>query len=367
MFDTGIRLQLLVGSTVPLPVSTDIAEALVEVEVRNNDEGRDGFQITLSLGKVPLVDYDLLQNGLLDPPNRVIIMVFIGVLPQVLIDGMITRQQLLPSNQPGQSRLVITGEDISLKLDLEERSATHPNQPDSVIVSKIVAQHGLIPEVTQTTDVPIELDRVPSQQESDLRYILRLAQRNSFVFFVEPTDIPGLTTAYWGPEKRKSLPQPPLTMNMGGETNVIQLSFDYNALQPATPEVTIIDPFIGATIPIPVPGSLLPSLSSQPAQPLRTTISRDAANLNPMQAGLRALTGASQGADTITGTGELDTVRYGRALRSRRLVGVRGVGYNYNGNYYVKQVTHRLKRGEYKQSFTLTRDGRGSTSPVVLL
>ena len=47
------------------------------------------------------------------------------------------------------------------------------------------------------------------------------------------------------------------------------------------------------------------------------------------------------------------------------LVGVRGVGNSYDGSYYVKQVTHRLKLGEYKQSFSLSREGRGSLTPIV--
>ena len=42
-------------------------------------------------------------------------------------------------------------------------------------------------------------------------------------------------------------------------------------------------------------------------------------------------------------------------------MGVRGVGKTYGGYYYVQQVTHRIKRGEYKQSFTLKREGRGAT------
>jgi hypothetical protein len=33
--------------------------------------------------------------------------------------------------------------------------------------------------------------------------------------------------------------------------------------------------------------------------------------------------------------------------------------------YYVKSVSHSIKRGEYKQSFSLQREGLGSTLPVV--
>ena len=42
---------------------------------------------------------------------------------------------------------------------------------------------------------------------------------------------------------------------------------------------------------------------------------------------------------------------------ARQLVGVRGAGQAYDGVYYVKTVTHSIKRGEYKQSFTLAREG----------
>ena len=44
---------------------------------------------------------------------------------------------------------------------------------------------------------------------------------------------------------------------------------------------------------------------------------------------------------------------------------VRGAGITYDGFYYVKSVTHNLKRGEYKQDFTLTRNGLVSTVSTV--
>ncbi|MBD2773371.1 phage late control D family protein [Iningainema tapete] len=369
MVVNSVRLQLMIGATIPLPAPYAVVDALVSIEVTNRDEERDGFQMTFSLGKDSLLDYGLLFSGILDPPNRVIITVIIGVLPQVLIDGIITNHQFLPSNQPGESRLIVTGEDISLKLDLEEKNATYPNQPDSVIITRLVASYatlGLIPKVTPTTDIPIQIDRIPTQQGTDLNYIQQLARHNSFVFYIEPI-APGVNTAYWGIDNRLGLPQPALTMNMGANTNVdTPITFNFNALGPAQPQVTIVEPFTKLAIPIPVPSGLRPPLASKPAMPLRKTLPRNTANLNPTQAALRAVSSASQSSDALTATGEVDTVRYGRALRSRRLVGVRGVGFNYDGIYYVKQVTHRIERGKYKQSFTLTREGRGALTPAVV-
>jgi hypothetical protein len=61
----------------------------------------------------------------------------------------------------------------------------------------------------------------------------------------------------------------------------------------------------------------------------------------------------------------LDVLRYGQILRARSLVGVRGAGSAYDGLYYVESVTHNIKRSEYKQNFTLSRDGVTSQTQVV--
>ncbi len=74
---------------------------------------------------------------------------------------------------------------------------------------------------------------------------------------------------------------------------------------------------------------------------------------------------ASKNADGVTCTGSLDVTRYGGILGARKLVGVRGAGPAFDALCYVKGVTHKIKRGEYKQDFTLTRNGLVSTVPMV--
>lgn len=365
MPDLGVRLQLMIGLTVPVPAPFEVIDALTSVEVTDNDRERDGFQMSFSLGKSSLLEYGLLQSGILDPPSRVIMTVIISGTPQVLMDGMITNHQVVPSNKPGESTLVVTGEDISLAMDLVERSATYPNQTASSIVTQIVGSYGLVPAVTATDYV--NSDNPETQQGTDLAYIQQLAQDYSFIFFVEPTNVPGVNIAYWGVDNRLGEIQPALTMNMGPDTNVdSQITFSFNALGPAKPQVSILEPTTGLSIPIPIPSALEPTLSSHPTSPMRITVSRDTANLSFTEALRKALTTVSSSLDGVTATGEVDAVRYGRVLRARRLVGVRGVGNSYDGVYYVKQVTHRIKRGEYKQSFTLVREGRGALAPTLV-
>ena len=87
--------------------------------------------------------------------------------------------------------------------------------------------------------------------------------------------------------------------------------------------------------------------------------------MNPMQAISKGLAEAKRSQDSVSAHGTLNVLHYGRPLKARQLVGVRGCGYCFDGLYYVKNVSHRIKRGEYKQSFTLTRNGLVSTVPTV--
>jgi len=360
MLEQGLRLQLLIGPSIPVPAPFAVVDALTQVVVRNHDDARDGFQLTFTLGRDSMADSSLLTNNYFEPPNRVIVTVILGVLPQILIDGIITNHQVAPSNRPGDSTLVVTGEDISLRLDLQDKNETYRNQSDSEVVETILRNYrtyGLNPRVTPTTRRQAE--GVTTQQATDLEFIQDLAGRNAFVFYVEPTTIPGQVTAYWGSDRQTGSPQPELRMNMGPSTNLESLSFAFDALAPTTPSVAILDPNSRQQVPVRErPDPRLP-LARQRATALRTTVLRDVAQLDQSEASLVASTLASDNADAVTGTGTVDVVRYGQILRARKLVNLLGAGRGFDGQYYVKQVTHTIKRGEYKQDFSLKREGRG--------
>src|SRR5262249_23587842 len=91
------------------------------------------------------------------------------------------------------------------------------------------------------------------------------------------------------------------------------------------------------------------------------------AHMSPASALMTGLAYAAQHSDSVFGNGRLDVVRYGRLLKSRRLVGVRGAGVPFNGLYYVSSVTHDIRRGRYEQSFTLARNALVSTVQSVPL
>jgi hypothetical protein len=366
----GIRLILLVGSVVPRPAPPDVLSAITRVQVTSSDDSGDGFQMTLTLGKGKFPDYTLLKGGSLNLFNRVIIGVLLGGMPEVLIDGVITNHQIVPSNDPGMSALTVTGKDISQMMDLEEANARYPNQPDSVIVARLLgnyARYGLIPALTPTMEVPIETDRVTRQYETDLRCIRRLAARNGFVFYVEPVAI-GSSRAYWGPKTRAGMPQPALSMNLGSATNVKTLSFSEEGLAAASVRASFIESFTRTVIPLPsVPPLQIPPLASMQTPSRRVSLLRDTANQGAAATLREMMSAVTNQPDTVSGEGEVDTARYGHVLRARRLVGIRGAGISHDGHYYVKSVSHRISRGEYSQSFSVSREGTGPLMPMVSL
>jgi hypothetical protein len=174
--------------------------------------------------------------------------------------------------------------------------------------------------------------------------------------------------AYFGPDVRLPVPQPALNVNCDWATNVESLSFSLDGLSKKMTIITILDPITG-TIPVPIPlpdiSLLNPPLGLRPTPPAKVTFSDEFAGLATDEAMSRAFGLLRDGSSAITGNGSLSVTRYGYILRARMLVGVRGAGLAYDGLYYVDSVTHSIKRGEYKQNFTLSRDGLISMTPVV--
>lgn len=380
----GIHLTLLIGPTVPLPAPVPLLEALESVEVTHSDQDRSGFQLTFRVersGLLDLLDYKLLSLPSLRPGSRVILIVTFNALPRVLMDGFITHQELQPGQEAGSSMLTVTGEDVSLKMDLAEKVVEHPAQNEMIVANKIIASYspyGLIPTVIPppVSEAPNPIEWIPGQQDTDLGHLSVMAFAYGYVFYVTPGPVPGVNTAYWGPAKRLGLPQKALSTNLGPHTNVEALHFQHNTMAPQFVEGWIQDAKTNLPVPIQTFASTRSPLASQPTWVLnylnmrRTQfhnnphLRRSALSAMQAYAYAQAMTDASMDG-VVTATGTLDALSYGDILQARGLVGVRGAGYTYDGMYYVKKVTHTIQKGAYKQNFTLAREGVGSLTPVV--
>lgn len=370
----GFYLTLMMGSFTASPVPQPVIDALTEVQVNSALGSQGGFQLKFTLGKQSPLQR-MLASGFFDPRTRVIIAVTVNGSNEVLMDGIITKQDVAPSSASGKSTLTITGLDLTALMDfIDLTGIPYPALPLAVIVELILAKYlvlGVVPAAIPTLISLISnpLESYPKQQGTDYAYITSLAQQVGAIFYLDPGPQPGMSLAYWGPDLARMFggAQPAISIDFDASSNIDSLSFSYDGTLATQYVVTIIEKNSKLPIPIPVPNIdiLKPRLSSQSPPILKVTQITPSASENPMEAALQAVGKMFDTADVISASGQLDVLRYGRVFKARQLAEVRGAGQSYDGQYYVKSVTHNIKRGEYKQSFTLARGGVGSTVTTV--
>jgi hypothetical protein len=369
-----LYLTLLAGPVEAVPVPKPVIDALTSVEVTESATGRSGFQLTFTLG-----DNSILQTLFLlaaqspIPVLRVILVASFGGLPQVIMDGIIQHHEVVPDAMSGSAKLVVSGQDLSALMDLiDVNGMPYPGMSADLRVLTILAKYaafGIVPEVipVPVADIPVPVQQIPRQDGTDLTYIEQLAREVGYVFYVAPGPLPGMSQAYWGPQVRVGVPQPSLNVNMDAWTNVESLNFRYQPQNSEMPIVYIQDELTDTTLLIPIPPvtPFNPPLGLVVPTPQKLPQLKDTAKLTPGLALMRGFARAVQSADVVSGEGTVDVLRYGQILRARSLVGVRGAGFAFDGMHYVDSATHRLKPGEYKQSFVLKRNALISNLPVV--
>jgi hypothetical protein len=372
----SIKLSLLMGS-VPVPVPDFVIEALSSVKVElGSGNTQSGFELTFD---VPLRSK---LHGLFMgfgpqaaggvPFMRVVMVATVNGRSESIIDGVATDIEAQPMDG-GNAQLTIRGKDLTALMDILDMTATpFPAMPPSTRVLLILAKYtafGVVPQVIPAVvdDPPLPTEQIPQQKGTDYQYIQSLAEDAGYVFYLEPGPIPGVSRAYWGPEIRLGLPQPALTTGMDALSNVEKLSFHFDREAKSIPIVYFHEPQSHLSIGLPIPDitPMNPPLGLVPPLPPKIEHLSDTGHLTPGLAMMKGLAYVAQHSDSVFGNGTLDVARYGRVLKSRSLVGVRGAGLPYDGLYYVKSVSHDIQRGAYKQSFQLARNGLFSTLPMV--
>jgi hypothetical protein len=368
------------GPFIPLTVPRAVLDALVSVKVDIHDIEQSGFQLDFSIDKQsPLQILFLLTGGLPLLFMRCVLLATVNGVQNILIDGVITNNQISPGDKGSNSTLTLFGKDLTAIMDKSDPSGfPFPACPREARVGLLLlkyAFYGVIPLIIPSVliDISLPIESIPSQQGTDLKYIQSMACDVGYVFYVEPGPAVGTSTAYWGPQIKVGPVQPALSADSDAYTNVESMHFSFDQEKNRLPIVYVYIQETGITIPIPMPPitPLNPPLGVIPPLPVNLLppdlkpFRPDMAKMPIPQAIMLGMAEAAKNAEVVTCTGSLDVTRYGGVLNARKLVGVRGAGPAFDGLYYVQGVTHKIKRGEYKQDFTLTRNGLVSTVPTV--
>ncbi len=398
-----VSLSIELGGS-PAPAS--LINALQQVQVTQGDKAPSTFSLTfhderLASGN----DFPLLQNPLLQPWTRVTLTTAVNGSASTLIDGYITGRQLAPGWGPGGTSVTVSGEDVSVKMNMIEISFDYPHMGDFLIVEAVLAKYlvfKIVPDAQISLADAVPFSFVPQQNGTDRSYLQQLAEKHGYRFYVTPGPGKGWNKAYWGPPDLGATPQTALTVDMGPLTNVESIQFGENVLAPTmtygmVPQTTIPPP-VPQRLPVgafastrspalaadPVMGGYGDAITALFTDPL-TALSKllelqvrgslfQTTNLGPAQDQslgiLQALPTAAgltndSTDEVLTAQGRLATSRYGAVLNAPGVVTVRGAGYDCDGLYYVKQVQHSIDTRpgswDYTQEFTLTREGTGST------
>jgi hypothetical protein len=352
-----------------VPAPRELIEALSSVQVTTSARQPSGFQLEFLLPpRSPLIPVLLVGSVVL----RVVLFVTLRGLPIVLIDGFVTDAEVTPGAGGAASALRLTGSDLTTVMGLFEFDGLpFLGTPAPARIPLILSKYAALGVVPVVVPVPFDFVETPlenfeRQKGSDLAYVQQLAKDVGYVFYVEPSPVPATSIAYWGPEIKTGVPQPALNLDMDTHSNVESLSFRLDTEKPTQYLLWVQEPLTKVTLPVPVPNvSLLnPPLGAIPPATKKFEF-LDTKKLDPIRVALLGLGKQAETFENVTANGSLDVQRYGNVLQARRLVGVRGAGTAFDGLYYVQSVTHNIKRGEYKQSFTLSRSGLVSTVPAV--
>ena len=235
----GVHLTLMIGPAVPIPAPQSVIDAITSVQVTSGRD-RSGFQITFAVSKKSPLLKTMLPAGYFDPiSTRVIIIATLGGFPNVLMDGVVTRQELQPSNEPGQSTLTVTGEDLSVLMNVVQKIFSYLAMPEVAQMHAALAPYAMFGVVPAVIPPIISALRIPTegwdtQFTTDLQFIKSRASDCGYVFYVEPGPLPGQSIAYFGPDIRIPIPQPALNVNMDAHTNVESLSFSLDVSTQST-------------------------------------------------------------------------------------------------------------------------------------
>jgi len=348
------------------PASPELLAAIQQIEVEDHADLADMLRLRISIcANDSCSAWTVIDEDLFPRLAKIQVSVAVGsAIAEPLIEAYVIETNANFANQPGQSILNVVAMDATVLMSLEEKVKSWPDMSDSDIANAIFTDqaYNFVPDVETTTLRRQDVDQAPTQRGTDLQFLRDLARRNGFEVYVETNPLTRLTEGHFHPPRLDQTAQGVLSINFGEATNVNSFNARFDMLGPTSAQAR---------------GLNVGTLSNEQAQAdsisLRALGRQTSLDGNRPRRMLLTNTGLSEAAElqiyaqavvdssslAITGEGQLNTVAYGKLLRAKRPVLVRGAGSQFNGTYYVRRVLHTMSGDSYAQNFTLHRNATG--------
>jgi len=358
-FSTSVRVNGEGGDS--------LYRCIQSITVDEDIEAGSSFSIQLSACREDDGSYPYIGDDNLEFWNRVSIYAAFPAQTEVVIDGYISNVTISTDPDADSATVEILGVDASAEMNLVDKRKVWKGKSYEDIAREVIGQYKLKPVIAEVADSTASANVPPhpvAQRGTDLAFVRELARRKGYEFFVQGG------SAYFRPAQLTGTPQKLIAVNFGNQTNCTRISIDADGTKPTEAEIQFIDPMTGE---IPDPPVLekesgLPALGARTLSQMRGAAGMPQARLAPRRLGCMTRAQAKdyaigvlrRNAWCVTATGHLDGLRYGRVLRTRKLVTVKGVGASRNGVYYVRKVRHQLTARTYDMDFELVRNAVGT-------
>jgi phage protein D len=352
----------------------DVYENLIRLEIVDDSTMAGSIMVRLSIALQEDGEWSYLKDDRFALFKRVTVSMGFGQgrdLP--LFEGYLL--QLAPHFDPQEELcyLEMRGMDATCLMNLEEKLTTWVGQSHSAIASQIFNDYGITPDVADAPTTHQQDGNTLLQRGTDLRFLKDLAARSGFECYVWVDDN-GTVQGSFKPCDLTPSALPPLAVQFEGETNVQYLDVQVSGNPPLSfsgwhmnledRTVEKIDKsdyeqnLLGKESLIDVVKSKVEQLSI-PVEGASRSYRGDTVFLDRSE-----LDGALQGRQDRQGwfvraKGIVNGEAYGAAIRSRKVIAVKGLGTRYSGNYLVSSVRHVIAEGEYEQHVELVRNGWG--------
>jgi len=270
-----------------------------------------------------------------------------GSLKPPLIQGVVT-QITTDFPESGTPELVVSGYDHAFPMMGGKISDNWSNQRDSEVVGQIARRNNLEADVVRTE---VELDQTNQNQESDLEFVNKLAERNGYETYVTGKTLrfgppqntgSGIVTLEWGKGLLSFKPDG----NLVGQISGVEV-YGWN---PKTK-----DKIVGKASHGEESGRdqqrdsagdrLARLLRDQPVLRVRQPVFTQAEATQRARAILK-----QRSEEFLTGEGETIGLP---ELRPDRNVTLQGLGRKFSKTYYVREITHRFDGNGYRTRFKI--------------
>ena len=255
----------------------------------------------------------------------------------------------------------VIGADTSIKMDRESQSVLWSDVTDSDVISSVVSNHGYTPDIDTTQAGHFESKHTLVQQDSDYRFVRRLARRNGFLFWIT-CDETGQETAHCKRPEVGGSPVLDLILNLDNN-NVPSVDLEWDAERPTSVVAAELDLNDKSDIDGSVAKSPLASLGEQALSEIATDtrsvhLAAPADDSGDLQARGE---GALIESDWFISAACQTTLKSaGDLVRAHTLVNVRGIGKRHSGKYFVASVRHTIDETAHRMDIELVRNAWGN-------